>query len=304
MQIRPSYLKKGDKIGISAPARWIDPGDLDFFLGIMEREGYRPVIGSVFTHHHQFAGDDLERQNDLQAMMDDPDIRAIFCARGGYGSVRILNQINTDGFARHPKWLTGFSDITVLHSLLWTQLRCESLHACMPFTMKDFSDLNNPGISSLLAALKGEMPAHTAAPCALNRPGAAEGILLGGNLSVLCSLTGTPWHLDTQGAVLFLEDVDEYLYHIDRMMLNLKMAGMLSGLAGLVIGGMTDMKENAVPFGKDANQIIREAVEEYDYPVCLNFPAGHKDPNLALVLGRKAKLHVDDTGCRLTTLIS
>ena len=296
VQLRPPTLRKGDLVGITAPARWVDPKDLEFFMAVMEAEGFRTHVGAVHTHHHQFAGDDSARLKDLQAMLDHPDIRAIFCARGGYGSLRLLEDIDLRGFSKNPKWLVGFSDITALHALLQVGLGCESLHAGMPYSFRGMTGQENPGISSMLDALRGEMPDYSVEPHALNRTGDAEGILLGGNLSVLYSLTGTPYQPDTKNAILFLEDVDEYLYHIDRMMQNLKLSGMLSGLKGLIIGGMTDMNDNEVPFGSDAYQIILDSISDYNYPVLFDFPAGHRNPNLALVLCRKYRLSVDKQG--------
>ena len=300
--MRPPYLKKGDLVGLTAPARWVNPEDIKEFLDVLNEEGYHPVMGPIHSRCNQFAGDDPTRLEDLQSMFDHPEIRAIFCARGGYGTIRILPQLVLDEFSRYPKWVVGYSDITALHSLLAVRTGCESLHACMPYSFKDLSSRNNAGITSLFDALRGKMPDYRVEAHALNRPGQAEGILIGGNLSVLYSLTGTPYQIDTKNAILFLEDVDEYLYHIDRMMQNLKLCGMLSGLAGLVVGGMTDMNDNEIPYGSEASQIIREAVDKYGYPVLFNFPAGHGDPNLSLVLGRKSRLIVDDQGGKLTVL--
>lgn len=300
MQLSPPYLKKGDMVGIAAPARWVDHGDTETFVAALESEGYRVFTGAIHNRYHQFAGDDATRLSDLQSMFDDPDLHAVFCARGGYGSARLLDRIGLSGFAGNPKWLVGFSDITALHSLLYTRLGCESLHAAMPYTMK-YPDngqeaVHEPGIRSLFDTLQGKLSAYTVEPHALNRSGKAEGVLLGGNLSVLYSLTGTPFQPDTQDAILFLEDTDEYLYHIDRMMLNLKQAGMLSGLRGLVVGGMTEMHDNEVPFGPDANRIILDAVREYSYPVLFDFPAGHRQPNMPLILGRCHQLAVEGSG--------
>jgi muramoyltetrapeptide carboxypeptidase len=302
MQIKPPYLKRGDLVGISAPARWVTREDMGFFLDVLEKYGYKAILGNVFTRHNQFAGNDLDRLAGLQSMLDHPEIRAVFCARGGYGSIRILKDLNLNAFAENPKWLVGFSDITALHSLLMVRLECESLHGVMPYSLKDLSGPDNPGISSLFDVLRGEMPDYRVGSHDLNRPGIAEGVLAGGNLSVLSSLTGTPFQLPAKNTILFLEDVDEYLYHIDRMVQHLKLAGMLSGLKGLVVGGMTDMHDNEIPFGLDAYKIIQEAVKEFNYPVLFDFPAGHRNPNLALVLGRRSRLVVDDNGGRLVTL--
>jgi muramoyltetrapeptide carboxypeptidase len=171
------------------------------------------------------------------------------------------------------------------------------LHSAMPYTLREGKD--EEGMESLISLLKGELPSYKTAPHALNREGRGQGILLGGNLSVLYSLMGTPYQLPTRGSVLFIEDVDEYLYHIDRMMVNLKMAGMLENLEGLIIGGMNEMHDNDIPFGKSAYEIIREAVESYDYPVCFGFPAGHRVPNLPLVMGMQVHLESGNNGCSL-----
>ena len=299
----PPYLKPGDKVGIAAPARWVEKGDLDFFISALKGEGWEVVTGNVYDRVDQLSGSDRERLSDLQSMFDDKDIRAVFCARGGYGTVRLLGGIDYRGLAAFPKWVAGFSDITALHSAILMRIGLSVIHSAMPYTLRDGKDPE--GLASLLAMLKGDLPSfeiknvypnHTgrsnASPANLNREGRAQGILLGGNLSVLYSLTGSQYQLPTRGAILFLEDLDEYLYHIDRMMMNLKLSGMLEGLAGLIIGGMSDMNDNEVPWGKSAYEIIREAAEPYDFPVCFGFPAGHQVPNLALQMGREVHLEV------------
>lgn len=295
----PPYVKPGDLVSIAAPARWVDPADVQNFLSMLEQEGLKTMTGSIYTRDHQFAGEDKDRLEDLQHMLDHPDIKAIFCARGGYGTLRLLNKIDLKGFAEHPKWVVGFSDITALHAYLQMRIGVASIHAAMPYTFREVSDIENPSAASLFGILKGEFPSYTVPSHSLNRKGKSSGILLGGNLSVLYSLTGTLFQFPTMGAILFLEDVDEYLYHIDRMMQNLKLAGMLENLAGLVVGGMTDMNDNEVPFGKDAVEIIREAVEEFDFPVCFDFPAGHVEENMAMVMGRQVSLEVTEKGSRL-----
>ena len=295
----PPYLKPGDLVSIAAPARWVDPEDIKNFLSLLEQEGLKTITGSIFTRHHQYAGEDKDRLDDLQKMLDHPDIKAIFCARGGYGTMRLLDKIDLKGFAEHPKWVVGFSDITALHAYLQMRIGVASVHAAMPYTLKDVSDRENPAVESLFGILKGKFPSYTVPAHSLNRKGKSSGILLGGNLSLLCSLTGTLFQFPTKGAILFLEEVDEYLYHIDRMMQNLKLAGMLENLAGLVVGGLTDMHDNEVPFGKNAAEIIHEAVEEYDFPVCFDFPAGHVKQNMAMVLGRQVSFEVNDDGSQL-----
>jgi len=295
----PPYLTSGDLVSIAAPARWVDPEDIRSFLSLLEQEGLKTITGSIFTRHHQFAGEDKERLEDLQQMLDHPDIKAIFCARGGYGTMRLLDKIDLKGFAAHPKWVVGFSDITALHAYLQMRIGVASIHAAMPYTLRDVTDIENPAVKSLFGILKGEFPSYTVPAHSLNRKGKGSGILLGGNLSMLYSLTGTLFQFPTRGSILFLEEVDEYLYHIDRMMQNLKLAGMLENLAGLVVGGLTDMHDNEVPFGKTAAEIIREAVEEFDFPVCFDFPAGHVEGNMAMVLGRQVSLEVTEKGSQL-----
>jgi muramoyltetrapeptide carboxypeptidase len=300
MMQRPTYLQKGDRIGITAPGRWVAEGDMDHFIHAAENEGWKVETGEVYTRHHQFAGTDAERLGDLQSMLDDPEIRAVICARGGYGTSRLLDGVDLNAFARHPKWIAGFSDITALHSMVMMKIGMSVLHSAMPYTLREGRD--ERGLSSLIAALKGEFQDYKVPPDPLNRPGTAQGVLLGGNLSVLYSLTGTRYQIPTRGAVLFLEEVDEYLYHLDRMLLNLRMSGMFENLNGLIIGGMTDMHDNEVPFGRNAGQIIRDAVEPYNFPVCFGFPAGHQVPNLAMVLGREVHLEVEQDVCRMNYL--
>lgn len=296
----PPYLKSGDLVSIAAPARWVDPEDIKNFLSLLDQEGLKTMTGSVFTRHHQFAGEDKDRLNDLQQMLDHPDIKAIFCARGGYGTIRLLDKVDLKGFAQHPKWVVGFSDITALHAYLQMRIGVASIHAAMPYTFQDVTDSGDAAAASLFQILKGEFPSYSVPAHSLNRKGNSSGILLGGNLSVLYSLTGTPFQFPTNRAILFLEDVDEYLYHIDRMMQNLKLAGMLENLAGMVVGGMTDMHDNEVPFGMDAIEIIRATVDEFDFPVCFDFPAGHVKHNMAMVMGRQVALEVTEVGSQLS----
>jgi muramoyltetrapeptide carboxypeptidase len=293
----PPYLSKGDRVGIVAPARWVDRQDAEPFTKALKDAGWKVETGSIDARHHQFAGPDQQRLGELQAMLDDPTLKAIFCARGGYGTARLLNRIDLNVFARHPKWIVGFSDITALHSCILMRMGTAVIHGPMSYTLRNGKD--KAGLASLLSILQGDLPQYEVPPEKLNRKGKGQGILLGGNLSVLYSLTGTLYQVPTRGAILFLEDVDEYLYHIDRMMVNLDMSGMLEHLEGLVIGGMTDMHDNDVPFGKTAFEIIRETVEPYGFPVCFGFPAGHREPNMALVLGHEVRLEVSGSGSRM-----
>ncbi len=287
----PTYLKKGDKIGIIACARKITHDEIQPAIEIFNAWGLDVVLGkNLFNADNQFSGTDDERANDLQTMLDDDSIKAIISARGGYGTVRIIDKIDFTHFKKHPKWIIGYSDITVLHSQL-NNFRIETLHATMPINFMK----NAEATATLHKALFGEIVKYDVETHPLNRKGIANAEICGGNLSLIYALTGSVSDIDTKGKILFIEDLDEYLYHIDRMMMNLKRSGKLNHLAGLVVGGLCDMKDNAIPFGKTAEEIILDAVKEYSYPICFNFPAGHIDKNSALYLGRKVKLKVADT---------
>jgi muramoyltetrapeptide carboxypeptidase len=248
---------------------------------------------SLYAAYHQFAGSDSQRKDDMQQMLDDDSIRAIICSRGGYGTVRIVDGLDFSRFVKNPKWIIGYSDFTVLHSHIHRHYNIESLHAIMPINFKDKCE-SNPSLNSMKKALFGKELVYKYPAGTAFRQGSCKAQLIGGNLSILYSLTNTNSDIDTNGKILFLEDVDEYLYHIDRMMMNLRRSGKLEGLAGLIVGGMTRMHDNEIPFDKTANQIIAEAVEDYPYPVCFNFPAGHLDDNRALILGREVTLDVSD----------
>lgn len=291
--ITPPYLKKGDSIAIVATARKISREELAPAIDTFEREGFRVELGNhIFNQHHQFSGTDLERLEDLQWALDDETIKAIVIARGGYGSIRLLDRLDFSRFSASPKWIAGYSDVTALHSHIHAMFKIETLHCTMPINFHK----NEEAVKTMMNALTGnfqsyELPAHE-----LNRTGRAEGVFVGGNLSLIYALSATPSDMNTTGKILFLEDLDEYLYHVDRMMMNLKRSGKLQNLAGLIVGGMTEMKDNQVPFGKTAEEIILDAVREYDFPVCFNFPAGHVDRNLAIYLGKKIKLAISNQG--------
>jgi muramoyltetrapeptide carboxypeptidase len=292
--ITPPNLVKLDKIGILAPARCINFDEVHPSIRVFQKWGLEVELGTnIFRKCNQYAGKDEQRLADFQQMLDDDSIKAVICARGGYGSVRIIDRLDFSKFQRNPKWIVGYSDITVLHSHIHRHLGIETLHATMPINIT--SD-ENPDDSqeTLKNALFGKIKSYSYPSTLLARSGEAEGVLIGGNLSILYSLMGSVSEVDTTGKILFLEDVDEYLYHIDRMMMNLKRAGKLSNLRGLIVGGMSRMNDNKVPYGKTANEIIAEAVAEYTYPVCYDFPAGHGETNLALILGRKVKLTIGE----------
>jgi muramoyltetrapeptide carboxypeptidase len=286
--IIPSYLKKGDKIGIVATARKISKEELQPAIDILTNWGLEVVLGkNLFNADSQFSGTDDERADDLQMMLDDASVKAVISARGGYGTIRIIDKLDFTAFKKQPKWIIGYSDITVLHSHIHN-LGFETIHATMPVNFTK----NAEATETLRKALFGEMVNYEIETHSLNRKGIAEGELVGGNLSLLYALSGSISDIETKGKILFIEDLDEYLYHIDRMMMQLKRAGKLNDLAGLIVGGMTDMKDNLIPFGKSAKEIIKDAVKEYNFPVCFNFPGGHIDKNLALYFGRKVKLNV------------
>lgn len=288
----PTYLKQGDTIGIVSTARKVTKAELEYALDILQQWGLKVILGkSIEAEENQFAGDDAWRASDFQDMMDNPEIKAIWCARGGYGTVRIIDRLDFTEFVKTPKWVIGYSDVTVLHSYLHN-LGVESLHAQMPVQIETKSSESAQSIKKVLFGESYQVAFRNNQK--LNRIGTAKGQLVGGNLSILYSLCGSPSTLNTNGKILFIEDLDEYLYHIDRMMQNLKRNGMLDNLAALIVGGMSDMNDNAIPFGKDAETIILDAVEAYDYPVYFDFPAGHVEDNWALVFGREVELTIEE----------
>jgi muramoyltetrapeptide carboxypeptidase len=295
--VTPPFLKRGDTIGIVSTARKITKTELEPALELLTNWGLKAVLGhTIGAEEHQFAGNDTLRTQDFQAMLDNPNINAIWCARGGYGTVRMLDGLNFSVFKEHPKWIIGYSDITVLHSHIHN-FGIESLHAQMPLEIEKKTGESQ---QSILRVLFGND--HNITYTTLNnknRTGTAIGTLVGGNLSVLYSLCGSPTAINTEGKILFIEDLDEYLYHIDRMLQNLKRNGMLKNLAGLLVGGMTQMQDNTIPFGRSAYEIVMDVVMEYNYPVCFDFPAGHIKDNRAMIFGREVQLNVEEN---VTTL--
>jgi len=257
----------------------------------------RPVLGkNIYAIENQFAGSDEQRAKDFQWAINDESIKAIIIARGGYGTIRIIDEIDFNKLKTNPKWITGYSDVTVLHSHIHQHIGIPTIHATMPI---NFSK-NKEAVETLRKCLFGENVSYSFETHPLNRIDEVKGVLVGGNLSLLYALSGTESDIDTKDKILFLEDLDEYLYHIDRMMLNLKRSGKLANLKALIVGGLTDMKDNAIPFGKTAEEIILDAVKDYDFPVCFNFPAGHVDRNLALYFGKEVCLKIGTTTCSLT----
>lgn len=288
----PKYLKKGDTIGILSTARKINEEQLQFCIQVLHAWGFQTRLGkSIGAEEYQFAGNDYVRAQNLQEFIDDPSIDAILCARGGYGTMRIIDEINFDTFLQNPKWICGFSDVTVLHEHLQS-LGVASLHSAMPSLFPKVAD--HPTMHSIEKALKGEALEYRWKHSAQNQNVKnIEGELIGGNLSLVYALQGSASDINTDGKILFLEDLDEYYYHVDRMMCSLDRAGKLKNLKGLLIGGMTDMKDNSIPFGMQTEEIILHYAKKYNYPVFFNFPCGHIEHNYAIKLGVEASIIVE-----------
>lgn len=288
--IFPPNLKPGDTVGILATARKNLEDNLAPAKSWLQSWGLNVKIGkTIGLDYHQLAGTDDERAQDLQEMLDNPNIKAIWCVRGGYGTVRIIDKLDFTKFKKNPKWIIGFSDVTVLHSHLNT-MGFASIHAIMPVSTKATEEAKE----TLRKALFGEHLEYTM-PCEnMNRLGNAKGELVGGNLSILYSLFGSPSAIDCSDKILFIEDLDEYLYHIDRMMMNLKRNGCLESLKGIIVGGMTKMHDNEIAWGKNAEQIIDDVTQNYKIPIIYNFPAGHMADNHALIFGKQVSIEVND----------
>lgn len=290
-KVMPEFLKKGDTVGITATARKVDLENLAPAIQLLESWGLKVVIGrTIGKEDNQLAGPDWLRATDFQEMLDNPNIKAIWGAKGGYGTVRIIDKIDFTNFKKKPKWVVGFSDMTILHSHI-NNMGIGTLHAMMALSTKTAAPESSESLRKALFGEKLEyrVPCHN-----FNREGKSEGELVGGNLSVLFSLMGSKSEINYNGKILFIEDLDEYLYHIDRMMMNLKRNGYFDGLKGMVIGGMTSMNDNEIPWGKDALEIIQEVTKGFSFPVVYNFPAGHLKDNRALILGKKVTLEVND----------
>lgn len=297
--ITPPFLSKGDTVGILSTARKISAKELKPAIKVLEGWGLKVLLGeNIYQKKNQFAGSAPKRASDLQAFIDNPQVKAIFCARGGYGTVQLLEYVNFFKLIEKPTWLVGYSDVTVLHNKLAT-MGFESLHATMPI---NFSSNTKESLESLRKALFGETLRLKCSGHSFNRKGKVTGHITGGNLSMLYSQCGSDTALETKGAILFLEDLDEYLYHIDRMMYNLARNGYFKNLAGVIVGGMTDMNDNSVPFGETAEEIIKRHLKPYDFPVAFGFPAGHLNDNRTLIFGRKATLQVEKNKTTLSFL--
>jgi muramoyltetrapeptide carboxypeptidase len=288
----PCGLKKGDKIGIIAPARKISAEDVYPATEIIKQHGFDPVYGTnLFAQYNQFAGNDKIRVSDFQEMLDNPEIKAVVSVRGGYGTVRVVDNLNFNNFVKNPKWLAGYSDFTVVLNHVFENYNIQTLHATMPI---NFTQNTQESLNKFFDILNGKKTNYEWKHHPLNKRGKVSGVLVGGNLSVLYSLIGSKSFPDTTGKILFIEDLDEYLYHIDRMMTALKRAGKLKNLKALLIGSMTDMNDNNIAFGKTAEEIIFDTVKDYNYPVAMGFQAGHINNNLPLVIGGFYKMEINE----------
>jgi len=288
----PPFLQKEDTVAIVSTARKISKEELTPALQLLEGWGLKVVLGkTIDAEENQFAGTDNLRAADFQQMLDDPKVKAIWCARGGYGTVRIIDKLDFSVFKKNPKWIVGYSDITVLHSHIHN-FGIETLHAQMCLEIENKTPKTAESIRKVLFG--EEYKIEVERTDFLASLGILKGELIGGNLSVLYSLCGSASEMKTDGKILFIEDLDEMLYHIDRMMMNLKRSGYLKNLKALIIGGMTEMKDNKVYFGKTAEEIIVDLVKEYNYPIIFNFPAGHIPDNRALIMGREIELNITE----------
>jgi len=295
--IIPPNLQKGDTVAIVATARKNIDDNLKPAIDLLHSWGLEVVIGkTIGLNDNQLAGTDAQRAADFQQQLDNPNIKAIWCVRGGYGTVRMIDLLDFTQFKQSPKWIIGFSDVTVIHSYV-NNLNIATIHGAMPVTAAKASA---ESIESLRIALFGESLEYGIPFDVSNKLGNARGEIVGGNLSILYSLMGSNAQIDCKGKILFIEDLDEYLYHIDRMMMSLKRCGCFEDLNGLIVGTMTKMKDNEIPWGKNANQIIEDVIKGYSFPVLYNFPAGHFRDNRALVFGKQVSLEINTQTSKLT----
>jgi len=294
--MHPPYLKTGSTIGITCPSGYVSEERVSYAVDALTYWGFKVKKGNTIgTGQFYFSGTDEQRLLDLQLMLDDPNIDAILMGRGGYGMSRIIDRLDFTAFVKKPKWICGFSDITVLHNHIMANYGISTLHSPMCGVFKP-DTVNTDYIKSFYAALTGESIHYHTEPSAFNRMGEAEAILTGGNLAILAHLSGSRSAVDTSGKILFIEDIGEHLYNIDRMLLNLKRSGKLDNLKALLVGDFTDMQDTERPFGQTINEIIFDKVKEYNYPVCFNFPCGHDTINNTLTLGATHKLTVGLSG--------
>lgn len=295
----PPYLRKGDTIGIVCPSGYMPADKAQTCIKVLQEWGYQVKIGKTLGHQfHYFSGTDQERLEDLQKMLDDTTVKAILCGRGGYGMSRIIDLLDFKIFKKNPKWIIGYSDITLLHAHLYTQLKTASLHSPMAAAFND-GEFENEYIQSLKKILKGGSCKYRSTAHPLNQFGTGSGELVGGNLSLLAHMIGSRSAFNFNKKILFIEDIGEYIYNIDRMMIQLERSGALQNLSGLIIGGFTDMKDTVIPFGATITQVIHERVKKYQYPICFDFPVSHSRENYPLKVGVKHELKVGKGGAIL-----
>ena len=291
----PPYLRPGDTIGMLCPSGYMPYEKAVTAIETLTGWGFHVSPGKTLGHQfNYFSGTDDERLNDLQQMINDDNVKAIFCARGGYGMGRIIDKLSFKKFKKNPKWIIGYSDITVIQTHLFSKYKIASLHAPMAAAFNE-GENKNQYIQSLHDALIGRRASYVCPGDDFNKKGKASGILVGGNLSLLAHLTGTSSDIKTENKILFIEDVGEYIYNVDRLMYQLRRSGKLKHLAGLIVGKFTDMKDTAIPFGQSVEEVIRDIIVEYEYPICFNFPVSHEKENYALKIGVEYKLSVSPT---------
>ena len=292
--IQPPYLKAGDTVAIVAPSGILKnrTDEVDQAVALLKSWGLYAVVGkNVFSEGNHFAGTDLQRCEDFQNALDDPTISAIWCARGGYGTVRILDKLDYTKFKKKPKWVVGYSDITALHNQIHNQ-GVKTIHALMCVSLtKDLNDIAYT-IETFKSALFGNEMGYDLDYSTYNKTGNAKGQLVGGNLTILHTMLGSKESIDTTGKILFIEEIGEYKYHIDRMLQSLKRAGYFDNCAGVLVGGMSKMRKNTTPWGTSVEQLILDALSDYDFPIAFGMPAGHEKDNYALILGQDIELNV------------
>lgn len=291
----PPYLQPGDTIAIVCPAGYLAYEKAESCIHTLQQWGFKVKTGKTLGNQfYYFSGTDEERLSDFQQMLDDASVQAILCGRGGYGISRIIDAIDFSYFKKHPKWIIGFSDITLLQTHIYAQYHISSLHAPMAAAFNEGEPINEY-INSLGKALTGKRANYMCNNHFLNRKGIVSGELVGGNLSLLAHAIGTRSDINTTDKILFLEDIGEYIYSVDRMMLQLKRSGKLDNLKGLVVGGFTDMKDTVIPFGQTVYEVIFDKIKAYNYPVCFDFPVSHNRENYALKIGQQYEFSVGDT---------
>ena len=299
----PPYLKKGDRIAITCPAGYMPKEKAQTCIATLQQWGFEVMVGNTLgsKSKNYFSGTDETRLNELQAMLDDSSIKAILCGRGGYGVSRIIDQLDFTKFKKNPKWIIGFSDITLLHAHINRNIKIASLHAPMAAAFNN-GENKNEFITSLHKALVGKKAKYTCTADPFNKLGEAKGELVGGNLTLIAHLIGTKSDINTKNKILFIEDIGELIYSTDRMLHQLKRSGKLTNLKALIVGSFSDVKDTERPFGKKVKELIKDILQDYDYPVCFDFPVGHKKENYALKIGGDFQLKITKAKVLLSEL--